>query len=69
MATIRHVAAHAAAKLDDIRTALGEEGAASAWNGMLLARIVAKDGYQLSAALTRVLTALRGRPLPPVWNI
>lgn len=69
MATIRHVSAHAAAKLDDIRTALGEDGAASAWNGMLLGRIVTKDGYQLSAALARVLTALRGRPLPPVWNI
>lgn len=69
MATIRHVSAHAAAKLDNIREALADDGAASAWNGMLLARIVAKDGYQLSAALARVLTVLRGRPLPPVWNI
>lgn len=69
MATIRHVSAHAAAKLDSIREALADDGAASAWNGMLLARIVTKDGYQLSAALMRVLTALRGRPLPPVWNI
>jgi urease accessory protein len=69
MATIRHVSVHAAAKLDSIREALGEDGAASAWNGMLLARIVTKDGYQLSAALARVLTVLRGRPLSPVWNI
>jgi urease accessory protein len=69
MATIRHVSVHAAAKLENIREALAEDGAASAWNGMMLARIVTKDGYQLSAALTRVLTALRGRPLPPVWNI
>ncbi len=28
---------------------------------MLLARIVTKDGYQLSAALARVLTALAGQ--------
>lgn len=69
MATIRRVCVHAEAKLESIREALGEDGAASAWNGMLLARIVTKDGYQLSAALARVLTALRGRPLPPVWSI
>lgn len=69
MATIRHVSAHAAARLDTVREALADDGAASAWNGMLLTRIVTKDGYQLSAALARVLTALRGRPLPPVWNI
>jgi urease accessory protein len=69
MATIRHVSVHAAAKLENIREALAEDGAASAWNGMLLARIVTKDGFQLSAALARVLTALRGRPLPPVWSI
>jgi urease accessory protein len=69
MATIRHVAAHAAGKLDAVREALGDDGAASAWNGMLLARIVTKDGYGLSAALARVLTTIREKPLPPVWNI
>lgn len=69
MATIRHVSTHAAVKLENIREALAEDGAASAWNGMLLARIVTRDGYQLGAALTRVLTVLRGKPLPPVWNI
>ncbi len=69
MATIRHVVIDAAAKLEAVREALGEDGAASAWNGMLLARIVTNDGYGLSAALARTLTALRGRPLPPVWNI
>ncbi len=69
MATIRHVASGAAAKLDQVREALAEDGAVSAWNGMLLARIVTKDGYGLSAALARVLTVLRGRALPQVWNI
>jgi len=69
MATIRHVATHAVAKLDTVREALADDGAASAWNGMLLARIITKDGYGLSAALARVLTALRGRALPQVWNI
>lgn len=69
MATIRHVASGAAAKLDAVREALADDGAASAWNGLLLARIVTRDGYGLSAALARVLTALRGRALPQVWNI
>ena len=69
MATVRHVAASAAAKLEMVREALAEDGAASAWNGQLLARIVTRDGYGLGAALARVLTVLRGRPLPPVWNI
>lgn len=69
MATIRHVASGAAAKLDVVREALADDGAASAWNGMLLARIATRDGYGLSAALARVLTALRGRALPQVWNI
>lgn len=69
MATIRHVAPSAAAKLDAVREALAEDGAASVWNGMLLARIVTKDGYGLSVALARVLTALRNRALPQVWNI
>ena len=33
MATIRHVATDAAGKLEVMREALGEDGAASAWNG------------------------------------
>ncbi|HKX64837.1 MAG TPA: urease accessory protein UreD [Rhizomicrobium sp.] len=69
MATIRLVAEDAAAKLEAVRASIADCGAASAWNGMLLARIVTKDGYQLGMALTRALTALRGRPLPPVWRI
>jgi len=69
VATIRHAAASAAAKLGVVREALADDGAASAWNGLLLARIVTRDGYGLGAALARVLTVLRGRPLPPVWNI
>lgn len=69
MATIRHVGSAAAGKLEAVREALAEDGAASCWNGMLLARIVTKDGYGLSAALARTLTAMRGKKLPPVWNI
>jgi urease accessory protein len=69
MATIRHVAPDAEARLDMTRELLGADGAASAWNGMLVARIVARDGQHLSAVLARLLPALRGRPLPPIWTI
>ncbi len=69
MATIRYVAPGAAAKLDMLRELVGEFGAVSAWNGMVLARLVAQDGYHLSGALASVLTGLRGRALPPVWSI
>lgn len=70
MATVRHVAPDAPGRLEDVRTALGEDaGGASAWNGMLVSRLVAKDGYHLARLLARVLGVLRGRPLPPVWSI
>lgn len=69
MATIRYVAPDAAPRLNDVREALGDDGGASAWNGMLVSRIVAKDGYHLGKVLARVLVALRRRPLPPVWLI
>jgi urease accessory protein len=69
MATIRYVAPDAEARLSQMRELLAESGAASAWNGMLLARIVARDGYHLSGHLARVLVGLRRSPLPTVWTI
>jgi urease accessory protein len=46
----------------------GSESAASAWNGMLVARILAASGAALRAAVVAVLRVLRGeRPLPRVW--
>jgi urease accessory protein len=69
MATIRYVAPDAQARLAQMRELLAESGAASAWNGMLIARIVASDGYHLNLDLGRVLTGLRRSPLPPVWTI
>jgi urease accessory protein len=63
----------------DARSATGEgpahtpmrvasESAASAWNGMLIARVLAASGAALRAAVVAVLRVLRGeRPLPRVW--
>jgi urease accessory protein len=44
----------------------GEVGV-SAWNGIAVARLVARDGAALRRDLIAVLTALRGGPLPRLW--
>ena len=69
VATVVHVAPNAEAALDDVRAALrGVQGGVSAWNVMLLARILAAGGAALRTAVIAVLTMLRAqRPLPRVW--
>jgi len=71
VATLVHVAPDAEAGLEGVRTALaaapGEAGA-SAWNGMLVARILAPDSAALRRAVVAALSVLRApRPLPRVW--
>ena len=72
VATLVYVAADAADRLAELRDAwqaITAEAAASAWDGMLLGRIVAADGASLRAAVLAGLAALRdGRPLPRVWQ-
>lgn len=54
-----------------IRAELTEPGctsAASGWDGRLLVRIMAADGWPLRRQIARVLTALRDAPLPRVWQ-
>jgi urease accessory protein len=69
VATVVYVAPDAAEKLDLLRVALGSaEAGASAWNGMLVARILGGDGASVRATLVAVLDVLReARPLPRVW--
>ncbi|HEY0418645.1 MAG TPA: urease accessory protein UreD [Acetobacteraceae bacterium] len=69
MATLVHVAPEAEAKLDRLRVAWdGRQAGASAWNGMVVGRVVAEDGASLRAAAVAGLQALRAdRPLPRVW--
>ena len=70
-ATLMHVAPDAEAKLEDLRAALdghGVEAGASAWDGMLIARMVALSSADLRRAVVAGLQALREpRPLPRVW--
>jgi urease accessory protein len=71
VATLVHVAADAETRLDTLRAAWVEapaEAGASAWNGMLVGRLVAADAAALRQSLIMGLQALRaGRKLPPVW--
>ena len=67
VATIVHVAADAEAALNSVRAA-SPKCNASAWDGMLIVRMLAADGASLRAAVIAVLAVLReGRPLPRVW--
>ena len=70
VATLLLVAPETGAKVEALRDALSPfEAGASAWDGLLVARIVAEDGACLRAAVVAGLTVLRaGRPLPRVWS-
>ena len=70
IATIIHAAPDADARLDPLRAALARfDAGASAWDGLLVARIAAKDGACLRRAVVAGLNVLRdGRPLPRVWE-
>jgi urease accessory protein len=72
VATLIYVAADAHGRLDVLRAAWDDSQAecgASAWNGMLVGRVVAGDGARLRRAVIAGLAVLRdGRALPRVWN-
>ena len=71
IATVVLVAEDAEASIDRAHEALQStkgEGGASAWNGVLVARLIAPTGQELRADLVRLVEALRGVPMPRVWN-
>lgn len=68
------VSPDAEALIENLRAATPSESkglqcAASAWNGMLLARYAAVSPELLRSAIIGALSALRGRALPRVWNV
>jgi urease accessory protein len=69
VATLVYVAPDAEARLDSVRAALtAPDCGASAWNGMLIVRILAPDGASSRRCVLAALSVLRdGRPLPRVW--
>jgi len=72
MATIIHAAPTAPAMLEPLRAALAQapaEAAASTWNNLLIARIVAADSATLRTSIVAALAVLRdSRPVPRVWS-
>jgi len=72
MAVMIHASAQALELLAGVRAALAPatgRTAASAWNGLLVARFLAPDGHTLKRDLLPALALLRGgRALPRVWT-
>ncbi|MTH34161.1 urease accessory protein UreD [Paracoccus limosus] len=68
-ATLVLLAPDAGDRLARARAALGSDGAASAFDGKLVARLMAGDGWPLRQALMRLIRAIRPGPLPRVWQI
>ncbi len=71
VATVLLVAPDAETEIDRARTALAQcsgEGGASAWNGMLIARLIAPSGQALRTDLIHLIETLRGGAMPRVWH-
>ena len=68
-ATVLLLAPEAENLLDPVRTAIGARGAASSWSGKLVARLAARDGFDLRKSLIPALTLLAGGgDLPKTWS-
>lgn len=71
-ALILFVDGEAEAALDPLRAALATfgsvEAGASAFDGILVARLLARSPEALRAAMVAALATLRSRPLPRVWQ-
>jgi len=69
-ATIVLVQDRVEAMADPVRAVIGERGSASAWNGKLVARLAASDGFELRKSLIPALSVLvQGDALPKVWSM
>jgi urease accessory protein len=68
-ATVVLVSPRAEDIVDKARTLIGANGSASAWAGKLVARLVARDGFELRKSLIPALTLLAdGASLPKTWS-
>jgi urease accessory protein len=69
MASLIYIADDAEAKVEAIGSLISGFGGVSSWNGKLIARLVAKDGFGLRKALIPVLHAISGPGvLPKIWT-
>lgn len=69
MATIIYLHSDSASRLDAMRSFLSESDGASAWNGKLVVRLLAEDGFHLRKRLVPALCLLAGSAnLPRSWT-
>jgi urease accessory protein len=71
VAMLLYVAADAPDRIDKTRALLESAemtAGASAWNGLLLVRAMARDGRSLLQGIAPLAECLSGRPLPRVWQ-
>ncbi|MDF3607189.1 hypothetical protein PE067_14240 [Paracoccus sp. DMF-8] len=71
IATVIAVRADAGDLVQSLRNLQPDAGvrmAASAFDGKLIARMTASDGWPLRRTLIRLLALLRHQPLPRVWQ-
>ncbi|MFN6985802.1 MAG: urease accessory protein UreD, partial [Rhizobium oryzihabitans] len=69
-ATLLYIGPLAEALLPKIRAIAGENGGASEWQGKLVVRVSAADGFSLRKILFPVISLLRnGASVPKVWNL
>ncbi|HWK13756.1 MAG TPA: urease accessory protein UreD [Rhizobiaceae bacterium] len=70
MATVLHAGPEPEWLLAPARAIIGDAGGASAWDGKLVARLVAENSLALRRRLETLLQLLLGEhPLPKVWRI
>ncbi|MGV1870120.1 urease accessory protein UreD [Agrobacterium rosae] len=69
-ATLLYIGPLAEALLPRLRDILGAAGGASEWQGKLVVRLSAPDGFTLRKMLFPIISLLRnGAPVPKVWNL
>ena len=71
LATVLHIAPDAEQRVDEARDLLAgasSECGASAWNGMLLMRLLSRDPQALRADLVRFLESFRHASMPRAWG-
>ena len=62
-------AASRASALQPLLEFAGCETALSAWDGRLILRLRARENWPFRQHISRILTHLRGRPMPRVWQL
>ncbi len=69
-ATLLYVGPLGEMLLPKLRDILGPSGGASEWQGKLVVRVSASDGFTLRKMLFPIISLLRnGAPVPKVWNL